>query len=135
LNYNYYKILLILKNYYMFLLKKWYFDIIYNKFLILNILSLGFFTFKTIDRGLVEVYGPLGLVRFFNILMQKFSNLQTGYIHHYVFVMVNSVTFFLGILFFLNLIVYFQFDLRFFILNIFIILFILNNKNIINNLK
>lgn len=96
---------------------------------------MGFFTFKTIDRGLVEVYGPLGLVRFFNILMQKFSNLQTGYIHHYVFVMVNSVTFFLGILFFLNLIVYFQFDLRFFILNIFIILFILNNKNIINNLK
>lgn len=135
LNFNYYKIMLIFKNYYIFLIKKWYFDIIYNKFIILNVLSLGFFTFKTIDRGIVEIYGPLGLVKLFNILMQKFNNLQTGFIHHYVFVMVNSITFFLGGLFFLNLIVYFQFDLRFFILNIFIILFVLNNKNILRTIK
>jgi NADH-ubiquinone oxidoreductase chain 5 len=129
---NYYKILLKFKNVYVFLIKKWYFDIIYNKFIVSTVLNCGFFTFKEIDRGLIEIFGPLGLVKLIQILKVKFNKLQTGFLHHYAFIMVSSVTFILIIFVLLNFIYYFQFDFRFFIIYIFTILFIINNNKIFN---
>lgn len=47
---------------YFFFNKKWYFDKIYNEFFTLNILSFGHhITFKLIDRGIFEFFGPSGL--------------------------------------------------------------------------
>jgi NADH-ubiquinone oxidoreductase chain 5 len=49
---------------YFFLVKKWYFDLLYNNIFVFNFLSLCYLlTFKVIDRGLVEIFGPLSLVR------------------------------------------------------------------------
>lgn len=95
-------------------------------------LNCGFFTFKEIDRGLIEIFGPLGLVKLIQILKVKFNKLQTGFLHHYAFIMVSSVTFILIIFVLLNFIYYFQFDFRFFIIYIFTILFIINNNKIFN---
>ena len=76
-------------NLYKFLNKKWYFDYIYNKYITINILNMGYnISFKLIDRGFIEIIGPLGLVRLFNKLSLNISNLQTGYIFNYIFSMI-----------------------------------------------
>ena len=49
---------------YIFLNKKWFFDIIYYFFIVKIIFYLGYnIFFKLIDRGFIELVGPLGLVR------------------------------------------------------------------------
>jgi NADH-ubiquinone oxidoreductase chain 5 len=79
---------------YSFFIKKWYFDIIYNNFIIKNILQFGYnISFKILDRGLFELLGPLGIVRSLTIISKKISNLQTGLIYHYAFMIILGVTF------------------------------------------
>lgn len=123
LNGNYFKIILNFKNIYIFLIKKWYFDHIYNKFIIFNILFLGFFTFKDIDRGLIEFLGPVGIVRFLNKIINKINKLQSGYIFHYVFLMVIGVTCFILFIYLINFMYIYNFDIRFFLLIIIFIIY------------
>ena len=61
--------------------------------------------------------------------------MQTGFLHHYAFIMVSGVTFILIILVVLVFAFYFQFDFRFFSIYIFIVLFIVNNNKIFNICK
>jgi NADH-ubiquinone oxidoreductase chain 5 len=66
---------------YAFLNKKWYFDKLYNEFVNKPLVSFGYFvSFRTIDKGIVEMLGPFGAVSSFSSLMKKISKLQTGYI-------------------------------------------------------
>ena len=129
MQYNFFKINLSFKNLYTFLIKKWYFDIIYNKFIVLNILSLGFFSFKEIDRGFIEIFGPLGLVRLFKVIINKVNIIQSSFVYHYVFLIVIGATFFLTFVSILNISFTYEIDSRFYILCVFIILFIVNNTH------
>lgn len=124
--YNYLKISLIFKQLYIFLIKSWYFDIIYNRFFVLSVLSLGFFSFKNIDRGLIELLGPLGLVRIFSLFINKAKVLQSGFVYHYVFLIVIGVTCFLTFILILNFLFIYNIDPRFYIICIFIIFFIIS---------
>lgn len=127
LNNNFFKISLSFKWLYTFLIKKWYFDIIYNKFIILPVLSLGFFTFKEIDRGFIEIIGPLGFVRFLKKIITKINILQSSFVYHYVFLIVIGAIFFLTFVGILNICNY-TIDVRFYIICIFIIFFMVNTK-------
>jgi NADH-ubiquinone oxidoreductase chain 5 len=127
LNNNFFKISLSLKWLYTFLIKKWYFDIIYNKFIVLNVLSLGFFTFKEIDRGFIEIMGPLGIVRTLKKIVTKVNVLQSSFVYHYVFLIVIGATFFLTFIGILNACDY-TIDVRFYIICVFIIFFMVNTK-------
>ena len=40
-------------------------------------------SFKLIDRGLIEILGPLGFVRLINFLSIYVSKLHTGFLNHY----------------------------------------------------
>ena len=81
---------------YLFLSKKWYFDTIYNFYIVNNVLVFGYYiSFKLIDRGLLEILGPLGFTRFFSSIIGKISKLQTGLIYHYIFLMILGITFFI----------------------------------------
>ena len=81
---------------YSFFVKKWYFDIIYNTFIVKNVLYFGYnVSFKMLDRGIIELIGPLGVVRGLKILIKKVSNLQSGLIYHYALTMILGVTFFI----------------------------------------
>lgn len=72
--------------------KKWYFDTVYNNYVVLPALSFGNnYTFKNLDRGLIELFGPTGLVRFWLGFSSLFRNLQSGFIFNYVFFMVIAV--------------------------------------------
>ena len=87
--------------FFIFLSKKWFFDLIFNYFLVLNLLKIGFiYTFKFIDKGIIELLGPEGFTSFFlkftkNIIEKN----QNGLIFNYIFFM------FLGILVFICIII------------------------------
>ena len=83
-------------NFYSFFSKKWYFDNIYNKYVAGNILWFGYnVSFKMLDRGAIELLGPLGITRFIGNLSKKSSQMQSGLIYHYAFTMILGITFFI----------------------------------------
>lgn len=79
-------------HFYSFLVKKWYFDIIYNYFVVNSVLYFGYnISFKLLDRGLIETMGPLGIVRSIKTTIRYMSKLQTGMIYHYILMMVIAI--------------------------------------------
>jgi len=73
--------------------KKWYWDFFYNKFFVYPILNLGYsVTFKNLDRGFIELLGPYGVINFINNFGLLIKKLQTGYITHYIFVIIFGVS-------------------------------------------
>merc|ERR1711934_275961 len=81
--------------FYVFLSRKWFFDNIYSYLIVRPLLSFGYnISFKLLDRGFIEYFGPLGLVRILNKLTSSVNSLQTGYIYHYIYVMVLGMVFF-----------------------------------------
>jgi proton-translocating NADH-quinone oxidoreductase chain L len=87
--------------FYNFLNRKWYFDKIYYEFINQYILKIGYnYTYKIIDKGLIEMCGPFGLMSIFSFLSQKIILIQTGYIYHYSLLILISILFLINILFF-----------------------------------
>lgn len=85
---------------YFFLTKKWYFDLLYNNIFVFNLLSSFYLlTFKVIDRGLIEFFGPLSLVRLINKFSIIFSFFQTGFLYNYIFVVLVGIIFFIKLTF------------------------------------
>ena len=87
------KVSFIGKKFYNFLNKKWFFDKIYNEYITQVLLNFSYrVSYKIIDRGIIEVLGPMGLSRI--IYKQAFSinNLQTGYLYHYALLMLIGST-------------------------------------------
>jgi NADH-quinone oxidoreductase subunit L len=80
---------LISKNQYLynFLLKKWYFDEIYDFIFVKSIKRFGLFLWQKGDVGIIDHYGPDGFSRVIKFLSQKAVNFQSGYLYHYAFVM------------------------------------------------
>nr|WCH58032.1 NADH dehydrogenase subunit 5 [Hypnea brasiliensis] len=75
--------------------KKWYFDTIYNRFLVYPALGFGYkVSFKALDRGFIELALPFGLSN----LIPKWSTLtyqlQTGQMTHYIFYIILSICIF-----------------------------------------
>jgi len=80
---------------YNFLNRKWYFDRLYNEFIGQNSLNLSYhFSYKHLDRGIIEKLGPSGIVSSINYTIEQLINLQSGHIYHYLFLFLFS-TFFL----------------------------------------
>jgi len=112
---------------YSFFVKKWYFDNIYNNYIVNNVLYFGYhISFKLVDRGILELFGPLGIVRTLKILTEKVSNFQSGLIYHYVFMMILGTTFFVS-LFLMSF--YIKATLLIIIFYFFIYLINFNSKN------
>ena len=44
------------------------------------------FFVKSVDKGLLEFLGPLGLMNFFKSASFRASNFQSGLIYHYAFI-------------------------------------------------
>lgn len=80
---------------YRFFSYKWYIDVLYNKLIVNFFFNISYSYVKNIDRGLIELIGPLGIVRSLNYLMNKLNLLQTGFIYNYLFIFIISIIFFL----------------------------------------
>ena len=78
---------------YTFLNRKWFFDKIYNEYIIQpSIIASYNITYKTIDRGIIEILGPSGISKFVFDKATLFQRLQTGFIYHYAFLMLVFVS-------------------------------------------
>ena len=74
-----------------FLAKKWYFDVIYNKFVVNNFFSIAYKNvFRDLDRGIFEYIGPFGSVFRVGMIAKSFSYFQSGYLTYYAFIFVSS---------------------------------------------
>ena len=93
--------------------KKWYIDILQNRLVVSVILNFGYLiSFKTLDRGFIELVIPYGISRLVKNRSKVLILLQTGQITHYLFFMVLGLCFFLIITFLLVLSVDFILDYR-----------------------
>lgn len=103
----------IFKLFYTFFNKKWYFDRVYNEFIIQNDLNDSYhFFYKEIDRGILEGFGPYGIIQKLSIMVNSFKTLYTGdlllalrYILVFIFFSI-SILFLNNLLFLLFLLVY-----------------------------
>ena len=74
---------------YIFLNRKWYFDKIYMNIIGVFIIQISYlYSYKDIDRGLLEKFGPFGIINSIKHNSQNFKKLQTGYIFHYLLLIV-----------------------------------------------
>ena len=90
------------KFFYNFLNRKWYFDRLYNQGLGQTALSISYhFTYKDVDRGLLETFGPFSIKNTFYLFANNLRQLQTGLIYDYLFAMFVIMTFFVYFSFFL----------------------------------
>ncbi len=71
------------RNIYAFLNGKYYFDVIYNHFIIITGFKLGYYISKEIDRGAIELLGPYGLSNYFINAGKNLAKLDTGVITTY----------------------------------------------------
>lgn len=86
-----------LKGLYIFLNKKWFFDKVQNDYRAPALLAFGYGTsFKLLDKGLFEAFGPLGFARGFEALSQRGSARSSGYLYHQALVRFVGVARFLG---------------------------------------
>jgi NADH-ubiquinone oxidoreductase chain 5 len=89
---------------YNFLNKKWYFDRFYNEFLGQKILNFSYsYTYKDIDRGVIEVLGPSGITNSISYIFNYINFLQSGFIFHYLFMFIFSIIFFIFLLIFFSM--------------------------------
>jgi NADH-ubiquinone oxidoreductase chain 5 len=112
------------KKIYTFFNQKWLFDVVYHHVVALPILRFGgTTTFQLLDKGFVELYGPYGIIKLIRSLSKHTSALQTGWIHHSIFIMLAGIV--LVIAFFsLNSPVFFFFSLKYFYLFIVLLLYL-----------
>ncbi len=71
---------------FFFINKKWFFDFFYNKYIVYSILNFGYFiSYKNIDRGFLELIGPVGVSLTTKKIFTILNSLQTGQLTHYIF--------------------------------------------------
>ncbi len=76
---------------YRFSLNQWYFDELYNRLLVRPGLLLSRILWQRGDLAIVDGYGPDGISATVLKLANRTSQLQTGYLYHYVLVMVFGI--------------------------------------------
>lgn len=77
---------------YTLLNRKWFFDNVYNHYIVRPILQSGYhITFKTLDRGFIEVFGPFGIGETVKRLSTIFSRIHSGFVYHYLVIFLIGV--------------------------------------------
>lgn len=113
---------------YCFLNKRWYFDLVSFYFVTKPVMWFGYeISFKLLDRGFIEIIGPLGFVRFFSKLSKFINNLNTGYIYHYAFFFILGLVLILFVIKF-NLIFFVELPFKLFLIFFLFIFFFKYSK-------
>ena len=68
---------------YTFLNSQYYFDILYNNYIINKGLEAGYTISKVLDRGIIEMIGPFGISNILNNTGKRIATLDTGTITTY----------------------------------------------------
>jgi hypothetical protein len=79
------KIVYIANKIFIFFNKKCFIDDIFN-FIAISVYKFGYFIFRSIDKGLLELLGPSGAIKLFSFLSTNLNkHLQSGFVHNYSF--------------------------------------------------
>ena len=118
-------------NVYVFFNKKWFFDRLQNEIFVSFLLKFGYnTTYKVIDKGLIELFGPSGLSNFVLTISKQVSSLESGKTNQYAFFMFVFLIILISITLTLtNVNYYIDFQLSF----IFILYVLINNIDINKN--
>lgn len=89
------------QTFYVYLNRKWFFDKVYTEICAQIYIQQSYnLTYKLIDKGALEVFGPYGL----SIVAYSFANrivkLQSGSVYHYIFFILMSLFLFSSAFFF-----------------------------------
>lgn len=77
---------------YSFLNQKWYFDLLLNRMIVKPGLNIGYtLSFRLLDKGWFEFFGPLGLVLIVNYLSKILARTASGLIQHSILFMIVGV--------------------------------------------
>jgi len=87
---------------YRFLNQKYWFDNIYNNLILSKLLNFGYTTNKTLDRGVIELVGPYGLVNVFKNASSKITSLDTGFIPSYAMYIFSGLILFITLIFYVG---------------------------------
>jgi NADH-ubiquinone oxidoreductase chain 5 len=87
---------------YRFLNQKYWFDNIYNNLILSKLLDFGYTTNKTLDRGVIELVGPYGLVHAFKNASTKITSLDTGFIPSYAMYIFSGLIVFITLIFYVG---------------------------------
>lgn len=83
---------------YIFLNRKWYFDIVYREWISQGTLKMGYrSTYNVVDKGVLEMVGPRGISEAVYKGGYGVSRVQSGNIYHYVLVMIIGILVFIGV--------------------------------------
>ena len=86
------------KKIYHFFNKKWFFDKVYNEQIGQFFFTISYtITYKVIDRGIIEIFGPMGLSSIITKKAGYIAKMQTGYLYHYTFLILTGLTLILGL--------------------------------------
>nr|QYJ09274.1 NADH dehydrogenase subunit 5 [Pleurosigma sp. mgcode 4] len=81
------------KKIYNFFNRKWFFDKIYNELFGQFFFKFGYsVSYKFVDRGIFEILGPTGLTMFFSKIASNIHKMQSGYLYHFTFSILISIT-------------------------------------------
>jgi NADH-ubiquinone oxidoreductase chain 5 len=90
-----FKVSLIGRRLYTFLNRKWFFDKVYNEWIAQGALAIGYHvTYKAIDRGIIEMFGPYGISHTVYNVSLKMARVQSGYLYHYATMMMIGIILF-----------------------------------------
>ena len=79
------------KKIYNFLNKKWFFDKVYNEYIGHFFFKFGYnVSYKIIDRGIIEIFGPMGLSTSISKKSSNITKLQTGFLSLYFINLIGS---------------------------------------------
>lgn len=86
---------------YSFLNRKWFFDKVYNEFIVVPSLHIAYHnTYKVVDRGMIEILGPYGLSHFLYSKAKALTQFHIGYLYNYT--LVFSLAIVLSVVFLLD---------------------------------
>jgi len=84
---------------YVFFNKRWLFDKVLNDFIARPALQFGYqISFRSLDKGVLELFGPIGIVQTVQTLSQDLSRVQSGFVYHYAYMMLIGLTFFIAMI-------------------------------------
>lgn len=80
---------------YTFLNSKYYFDVIYNHYIVTKGFKLGYKISEELDKGVIELIGPYGLTKLLNNISNIIAKLDTGLISSYIIYIISGFMFLL----------------------------------------
>ena len=88
------------KSLYTFLNGKYFFDIIYNFYIIRKSLKYGYFITNVLEKGIIEIMGPYGLANVLYKTGKNISKLDTGIVTSYALYIVLGLISLIFLVFF-----------------------------------